>query len=821
MAIHLYPLARQKNIVGSLNHVANARIGDDIHIHLPERSFPKELTLQVPRTHDEDLVGRDEELAELYISLHTQKRVVVVNGLGGIGKTTLAQAYICRYYNEYHHIAWITQDTDDIAKDFANAPGLTRNLHIEALGAEPDYLFSEIICQMKGITGYPNLLVIDNGERSLARYKDMLPAQPHWHVLVTSREAITGFHRQPLGFLSEAQSVALFRKHYPLKNIRDEGIRNLVKAVDYHTLTIEILARMAARQRYGLSMLRHAIEKDLRANVEVPHSRRTGTIDRIGSYLRTTFAMSKLSEEEIWVLQQVACFPPEFQPYKLIQELCVDEKGPHAGLFAETLTGLAEKGWLLYSPTSDSYRMHRIIGEVVRKQRPVRLEDIAWLLATLTGKVRTEFSTDNTLDKFGWVPYGKALLAVFPRDMSPAIAELQNQLSFVLFSLCDYDGARALLEKAIRSGEKHFGRDHPVTTMSYNNLALIHMELGEYEAARVLLEKAHRDDERNLGPIHHHTVIRIFNLGIVLECQGDYAGAKVLAEKAIWAATKNLGAGHPSTVRASCLLASILTRFDEYEKARSIMRKAVRADEKFYGVDHPAVMSTYAELAFVLNGLGQHAEARKLKEKVVRSREKLFGPDHPKTAQSYKELAIVLNNLEEHAPARSLMEKAIRIHDRHYGPDHHVSIIYRSCLAWILEEMGELAEARALLKKCAGQYEKVLGEDHPDTLDEYSELGRILYNADQYRSARSWEIKAVRGCEKRYGKDAVDTANAYYELALTQIMLDEFEKAAELMRKAQDVYKKHLPRTAEGLKDTTKFLRRLRGRLRKRKARRS
>ncbi|HVW58395.1 MAG TPA: tetratricopeptide repeat protein [Puia sp.] len=807
-------MARQKNIVGSLNHVTSARIGDDIHIHLPGPGFPKELTLQVPRTHDESLIGRDEELAELYISLHAQKRVVVVNGLGGIGKTTLAQAYIYRYYNEYHHIAWITQDTDDIAKDFAGAPGLARNLHIEALGAETDYLFSEIIRQMKSITGYPNLLVIDNGERTLARYRDMLPAQPHWHVLVTSRESITGFSPQPLGFLSEAQSVALFRKHYPLRNIRDEGIRRLVKAVEYHTLTIEILARMAARQRYGLPMLLQAIEKDLRANVEVPHSRRTGTIDRIGSYIRTTFKMSGLGGEEMWVLQQMACLPPEFQTYRLLRELCVDEKGPHADAFAETLTELTERGLLLYSPATDSYRMHRIIAVVVRKEQPVRLEDIAWLLTTLTEKVRTEFSTDNTLDKFGWVPYGKALLAVFPRDMSPAIAELQNQLSFVLFSLCDYDGARALLEKAIRSGEKHFGSDHPVTTMSYNNLALIHMELGEYEAARVLLEKALRDDERNLGPIHHHTVIRLGNLAHVLEYQGDYAGAKVLAERAIRAATKNLGAGHPSTVRAYGLLAGILTHFDEYEKARSIMRKAVRADEKFYGVDHPAVMSTYAELAFVLNGLGQHAEARRLKEKVVRSREKLFGPDHPKTAQSYKGLAMVLNNLEEYGAARALMGKAIRIYDRHYGPDNHTSIAYHSCLAWILECMGELAEAGALLKKCAGQYEKVLGKDHPDTLDEYSELGRMLYDADQYRSAKSWQTKAVRGCEKRYGKDAVDTANAYYELALTLIMLDECKKAADLLSKAQDVYKKHLPRTAEDLKDTAKFLRRLRGRLR-------
>lgn len=777
--------------------------------------MPKELTLQVPRTHDEDLVGRDEELAELYKSLHAQKKVVVVNGLGGIGKTTLAQAYICRYYGEYHHIAWITQDTDNIAKDFANAPGLTRNLRIEALGAEPDYLFSEIVRQMKSITGYPNLLVIDNGERTLARYRDMLPGQPHWHVLVTSRATITGFHPQPLGFLSEAQSVALFRKHYPLRNIGDEGIRKLVKAVDYHTLTIEILARMAALQRYSLSVLQQAIEKDLRANVEVAHSRRTGAIDRIGSYLRTTFAMSRLNEEEMWVLQQVACLPPEFQPYRLLRELCIDEKSPHAITFSETLTGLADKGWLLYSPMSDSYRMHRIIAGVVRQQLPVRLEDIARLLATLTGKIRTEFSTDNALDKFGWVPYGKSLLAVFPRDTSPAIAELQNQLSFVLFSFCDYNGARALLEKAIRSGEKHFGKDHPVTTMSYNNLALIHMEMGEYDAARVLLEKALRDDERNLGPIHHHTVIRMGNLGLVLMYQGDYAGAKALAEKAIRAATKNLGAGHPSAVRASSHLACVLTHLDDFEKARTILRKAVRADEKYYGVDHPAVMSTYSLLGSVLNSVGRYAEARKLQEKVMYITEKLFGPEHPRTARSYRALAKVLSNLEDHAGAKTLMEKAVRIQENHYGAGHYLSLEYLSGLAWVLLDMGECVAARALLKKSVRRYEEMLGKDHPATLVEYGELGFMLYESEQYRSARSYEQKMVRGYEKLFGKDAIVTGQAYYKLALTLLELGELENAAELMRNALVIYKKHLPEMAASVKDATRYLRIIRGRLRK------
>ena len=56
-----------------------------------------------------------------FISLHdlvcNDKRVVVVNGLGGIGKTTLVQAYVHQYYDNYAHNYVILPKRKDIKND--------------------------------------------------------------------------------------------------------------------------------------------------------------------------------------------------------------------------------------------------------------------------------------------------------------------------------------------------------------------------------------------------------------------------------------------------------------------------------------------------------------------------------------------------------------------------------------------------------------------------------------------------------------------------------------------------------------------------------
>ncbi|MBK7869152.1 MAG: ATP-binding protein, partial [Saprospiraceae bacterium] len=362
-----------------------------------QSKLPKDLSLNIPKVHPDDVVGREDDLKNLHDLLFDNKRVVVVNGLGGLGKTTLAQAYIGQYYTEYRHVLWISQLSEDLINDTINAEGLTKQLHINTEGQDPQAIFLEIISRLKSIGDSPNLLVIDNAEASLARLYDLLPAQPDWHVLVTSREKIERFFIKELDFLSPEQALALFKKH--CSRIEAEAaIQSILKTIDYHTLTIEILAKTAQKQRTPIAELQSAIQNDLQANIYIPH--KGEKIDKVRAYLASIFDFSRLSSDEAWLLQQFLCLPGEYHTYASLEELIDPAASERRAIFSETLEELVAKGWLLHNTATDSYKMHRIIAEVASEKLPLSTDAVMPLIKIVTQKLSLDQTKDNPVDKF-------------------------------------------------------------------------------------------------------------------------------------------------------------------------------------------------------------------------------------------------------------------------------------------------------------------------------------------------------------------------------------------------------------------------------------
>jgi tetratricopeptide (TPR) repeat protein len=749
-------------------------------------SFPKELTLKIPRIHQEDIIGRMDELNELHQLLFNNERVVVVNGLGGIGKTTLAQGYVSKYYKDYRHIAWVPQLTNNIASDIINVEGLIESLAVDKQDKEVQQLFHEMLSKLKAIPDSPNLLIIDNADGTLTALKDLLPGQPHWHVLITSREQIEGFYPKVLDFLSAENAVALFKKHCT-RIKKEDQIAELVKAVDYHTLTIEILAKTAHLRRSNIPELKRAIDEDLESNVYVNH--KGEKIDKVRSYLSSIFNLSRLNDEETWLMKQFCCLPSEFHTYEVLLKL-ID---PGTGRLPETLNRLLEQGWLLYNAETDAYKMHPVVKEVTVRQSLLAMEDVEGLMDKIIEDLTIDQNKGNPVDRFLWVPYGNAILNIFQHDTSEKIACLQNNLALVLLFLGDYAEARSLLERAVCWYEKNFDPDHPTIALCYSNLALALQDLGDYTAAQALLEKAVSSDEKNFGPDHPTTALRYSNLATVFQALGNYTEARDLLEKALESAEKNFGPSHPTTAKRYSNLALVLQDLGDYTAAQALLEKAVSSDEKNFGSDHPTTAVRYSNLATVLEALGNYTGAKTLLEKAVSSDEKNFGPDHPSTAVSYSNLAGVLRVLGDYTTAQALIEKVVHLYEKNFGPDHPSTAVSYSNLATVFRALGNYTGARDLLEKAIDSTERNFGFDHPTTAVRYSNLALVLQDLGDYTAAKALLEKAVNSAERNLGSDHPTTAAGYSNLAIVLEKLGEVARAFELSEKSLSIYKKTLP----------------------------
>ena len=704
-------------------------------------SLPKELTARIPKVSQGRIIGRDADLTDLYERLFNNRQVVLVNGLGGIGKTAVAQVYAAKYWDEYHHIAWITQTSGDIMSDIITTEGLLDVLNISREGKKPKDLFINIVTTFKKFENAPNLLIIDNADNSLSQLYDYLPGQPLWHILVTSREKIQKFDLKELDFLSEDDGVSLFLSHYSHGNIPDDEIKELIKTVDYHTLTIEILAITAQLQRTDINKLKKAIEDDLKANVYIDY--KGDKIERVTSYLSSIFSLSDLNENEIWLMKQFVCLPSEFLNYHLLKELINPDAHQKGEVFSENLEELAAKGWLLHNRETDSYKMHVIISNVFRNQQSIDLIDVEPLIENVSEKLSIDRTKDNPVDKFIWIPFGKRLITVMSVVHEKFMSVLQNNLALVIQSLGDYSGAKELFEKAMRSDEKNFGVDHPTTSVSYSNLATVLQDLGDYSGAKELLEKAILSDETNFGIDHPTTAVRYSNLALVLRDLGDYSGAKELLKKAVHSAETNFGIDHPTTAVRYSNLATVLKDLGDYSGAKELFEKAMRSDETNFGIDHPTTAVRYSNLATVLQELGDHSGARELLEKAMRSSEKNFGDDHPTTAASYSNLALVLQALGDYFGAKELLEKAMRSDEKNLGIDHPTTAVCYSNLATVLKDLGDHSGAKELLEKAMHSAEKYFGFDHPTTAVYYSNLSTVFNNLGEYDKALELSKKGL------------------------------------------------------------------------------
>ena len=222
-----------------------------------EEETPGKTLLQPSRINcGTGFMGRDEELQQLHETLTAYDRVFMY-GIGGIGKSELARQYAKKFSDAYDTIVFatyssslremVTNDTDIVISNFRRAAGET----------EEEY-FGRKMARLNRIADERTLVIVDNFDTDSDPDLEAF-ASGGFRILFTTRNdhSDTGYPIMHIRELDEEEQYTLFLKNYsrPVRGNDEGDIRAILRMVNGHTLTIELIAKLMQISRRPAKIL--------------------------------------------------------------------------------------------------------------------------------------------------------------------------------------------------------------------------------------------------------------------------------------------------------------------------------------------------------------------------------------------------------------------------------------------------------------------------------------------------------------------------------------------------------------------------------------
>lgn len=339
------------------------------------RNLPKELN-SIPFLEIENYVPRLTILEEILNLFKQKNRKINITGISGIGKTLLAKHFLQHYFEDFSHIVWLNCSSG-ILNAFTSSNGIAL---IDTMGMIVEYnsylegkmnaegIMSILLGRLKNVKNNC-IIVLDNIDEDIYNYAFNLPT--NWKILTTSQKKLEGFYNYTSPNFEE-KATALFYKYYTLEK-DDESLIRLLSTIEYHTLTVELLAKTAEqRQITIIDLLKRFTESGInvveKAIIRSEHSNeRRQTIENIENYLNIIFDTSNLSDEEFKIILNLAIMQDEAISIELFVDVYLS--GGENKKEVDTLYGdiniLSNKGWI--NKENNEILLHNLIKEIFLK----------------------------------------------------------------------------------------------------------------------------------------------------------------------------------------------------------------------------------------------------------------------------------------------------------------------------------------------------------------------------------------------------------------------------------------------------------------------
>lgn len=728
---------------------------------------------------EQGFIGRRDLLHEARRRVARGQRLLVFQGLGGLGKTALASYLIDRVFAVAPAKRLILQcrgletASDPILELRGQAEGhgylhgipawnrLVKRLREQL--PEPTRGFVETVRTLRA--SIPDLLVYaDNAEslqlgpggddaKALGSWRP--GAEDWWHgmvqlaeegeglVLASTRYSWEGLDLRAhlnVGEMRPSESLRLIDT-FPQLATLPMGIRaRLAERVDGRPFTIELLARRLSRR---LSRRDRPADGDVWSWVIEPILSRQETIS------------ADLLLEDLWVKLSPAA--QEHARRVSVLELpapvrAIDRMGSARPTLIQT--GLLIR--VLHPVATDEetravhrWSMHSLVQQFVtaRMNESDRQEAHRWASAAYEAWIGEGDST--------WGDYRATIFHLQALRAGDRAWPYLEEYVLWLRSQTRYQEAKRLLEACEPTGTQG-----DRLARAFVLLAQVQASLGEpRDRASLLLYQALAlaQEPRTLDAVHNE-------MGELLSAQGRYREAEEVLRRVVEEREKHGRTESPGYLACLHNLASAVAGQRRYADAETIFRKVLHHEERLYGTERIEYWSSVRALAGILDLQGNPVEAETLLRQTLAAHEQL-SMDSPGYPVVLHELGRVLTQQGLLTEAEAILRRALTVKEERLGVDHPSYGSSLLALAAVLRRRGRLQDAEALLRQCLAIEESALGPEHPGLYPALNNLGSIVVAQGRLEEAVSLVSKALELAVATHGRQGPDVGQILSGLA--------------------------------------------------------
>ena len=249
------------------------------------------------------------------------------------------------------------------------------------------------------------------------------------------------------------------------------------------------------------------------------------------------------------------------------------------------------------------------------------------------------------------------------------------------------------------------------------------------------------------------------------EHEGRYKSATKLWEHSLTSREHTLGEKHPATISTMGRLATNFRLGGEYVKCEAMRRRHVSLCTEVHGPKHTETLGSMNNLGVILQTLERYDEAEEIHREILALTMETDGQAHPNTLTSMHNLGSALSGLGKSGDAEQIEREVLELQIETLGPNHlDVSASFHS-LGQSLRLSGKADESLQMCKKAVEIQIKQLGRDHPSTLSSMHNLAYVLEENGNHEEAEEMCREVLERRVELLGQDHPGTLISMHNLA--------------------------------------------------------